>query len=170
MAELIDDVDSAGQLHPIRIELEILARAGALRLVGDVRAEGSRDASPLLVGQRLATEAAARDLRDLIAGNAVEAVDQPRNVESGVRGLDDEPGRVSRVPRAVQEHNRGAHRMPKDDRSRYPDCVTEDADVVRAGVEAPSRHIAPRRPPVPTQIEVDNLSMLHKRGEVGLEV
>lgn len=67
---------------------------------------------------------------------------------------------MSRVASPVKEHDRGAHRMPKDDRPGYPDRVTEEADVVRAFFEAPRGRVAPGRPAVPAQIEVDNLGML----------
>src|SRR6266540_7385144 len=74
-AELIDDVESADELHPGRIQLEILARASPLLFVWDAWAEGGRDTTPLLVGHRLATEAAPCDLRNLVARDAAEALD-----------------------------------------------------------------------------------------------
>ena len=60
--------------------------------------------------------------------------------------------------------------MPEDDWAGDTDGVAEGADVVRACFEAERGYVAPVRPPVPAQVKVDNLGMLHERGEVRLEV
>ena len=133
-------------------------------LVRQVWAEGGEDASPLLVGHRLAGVAAPRDLGDLVARDAAEPLDQPRRVPPCESRLDDEPSRMSGVARTVEQDDRSAHRVSEDDRSGYSDRVAEDADVVRACFEAPRACVAPVRPSVPTQIEVDDLGMLRERG------
>lgn len=83
-AELVDDVEPAGQLHPRRVELEVLPRPRALLPVGNVWAGRSRDASPLLRGRGPAGEAVTCDLRDLGSGDAFEPHDEPRDVEARV--------------------------------------------------------------------------------------
>jgi hypothetical protein len=169
-AELIEDVDSADELHPRGIELEVLARASPLLFVRDAWPEAGKDARPLVVGHLLATEAAACDLRDLVPGDATEALNQPRHVEAREARLDDEPARVPRMARPVEQDDRAAHRVPEHDRPGDPDRVTEDADIVRACFEAERSYVAPVRPPVPAQIEVNDLGVLQQRGEVRLEV
>src|SRR4249920_3612456 len=66
-AQLVDDVESADELHPVRVELEILGRASLPLFIRDVWAEGGKDASPLLLGHLIATVAAPRDLSDFVA-------------------------------------------------------------------------------------------------------
>jgi hypothetical protein len=62
------------------------------------------------------------------------------------------------------------HRVAEDDRTGDADRITEGSDVVRASFEAPCGCVAPVRPPVPAQIDVDNLGMLPQPGEVRFEV
>ena len=64
----------------------------------------------------------------------------------------------------VEQDDRTTHRMSEEDRASYSERVAEHADVVRACFEAPRACVAPVRPSVPTQIEVDNLGMLGERG------
>ena len=80
------------------------------------------------------------------------------------------PAACPGVARPVEQDDRPAHRVPEDDRPGYPSRVTEGANVVGACLEAPPGCLAPCRPPVPTQIEVDDLGMLGEPGEVRLEV
>jgi hypothetical protein len=154
----------------VRIELEVLWRASLSLFVRKVWAEGGKHASPLLLGHLLAGVAAPRNLRDLVASDTAEAIDHPRRVPACKSRLDDEPGRMSGMAGAVEQHDRCAHRVSEDDRPLYPERLAEDADVVRAGLEAPRGCVAPLRSPVSTQIEVDNLGMLREPSEVRLEV
>ena len=169
LAELIDDVESAHELHAARVELEVLRRVSPRSSSGTCGPNAAKDASPLLVGHLLAGVAAPRDLRDLVARDAAEPLDHPRHVPPCESRLDDEPGRMSGVARAVEQDDRSAHRVSEDDRSGYPDRVAEDADVVRARLEAPGARVAPVRPSVPAQIEVDDLGMLRERPKSGLK-
>jgi hypothetical protein len=53
-----------------------------LLFAGDVWAESRIDARPLLVRHLLPAEAAAGDLRDLVARDPAKALDQPRHIEA----------------------------------------------------------------------------------------
>ena len=70
----------------------------------------------------------------------------------------------------VEQDDRPAHRVPEHDRPFYPGRVAEAADVVGAGLETPPGCLAPGRPAVPPQIEVDDLGKPGEPGEVRLEV
>lgn len=87
---------------------------------------------PFLVGDLFAGVAATRDLRDLVARNPAEPLNQARRIPPCEPGLDNELGSVSWVARPVEQDDRRAQRVSEDDRSDYPDRVAEDADVVRA--------------------------------------
>ena len=77
---------------------------------------------------------------------------------------------MSGVARTVEQDDRCAHRVSEDDRPGYSERVAEGADVVGACLEAPRACVAPVRPSVATQIEVDDLGMLREPAEVRLEV
>ena len=128
-------------------------------LVGKMWPEGGKDASPLLAGHLLAAVAAPCDRCDVIACDAAEALGQARRIPPCEPGLDDEPGRVPGVARPVEQDNGAAHRVPEDDRPGYRGGVAEGADVVSARLEASPGCVAPGRPAMPAQIEVDDLSM-----------
>ena len=138
--------------------------------VWDAWPEGDADASPFLVRHFLTTEAAVGDFGDLVARDAAKSLDQPWYVEAGEPALDDESARVTRMAGAVEQDDRGAHRVPEHDGFPDPERVAKGSHVVRARFEAERRYVAPIRPAVPSEIEVDNLRTLGKRSEVRLEV
>src|SRR5260221_1155076 len=74
------------------------------------------------------------------------------------------------MARTIEQDDRGTQRVPEDDRPGDPDGVAEAVDVIRAGLEAPRTRVAPVRSAMPAQVEVDDLGVLRKRGECGLEV
>ena len=77
---------------------------------------------------------------------------------------------MSGVARTVEQDDRSAHRVSEHDRSGDADRVAEGTNVVGAGFEAPRACVAPVRPSVPTQIEIDHLGLLREPAEVRFEV
>ncbi len=152
------DVEPPEQLHPGRRDVRVPDPASQLLLVRHVRAERGEDPRPLLVSHVVAAAVVAPgQFRDLVAGDAAEALDQPRQVEPGVRRLQHQPRRVAGMSRAVEHRDEAAHRVAEDDRPRDPEDVAERPHVVGAGLERPVRRVLPRRPAVVPQVQVNDL-------------
>ena len=169
-AELADDIEPTHQVHAVPAELGIPHSAGELVGVRHARPEGGEHAVPFGVGDGLAAVVAPRQLGDLVAAEAPEPVDQSFQVEPSHRGLQDEPARVPRVPRAVEHGDEATHRVAEHDRPRDPERVAEGADVVGARLEGPFVDRRPRGTAVSTQVQVDDLGGPGQVREVGLEV
>ena len=151
-------------------ELGVPRSARQLVGVRHARPECGEHAVPFGVGDGLAAVVALRQLRDLVAAEASEAVGDALQLEASHRGLQDEPARVPRVPRAIEHGDEATHRMAEHDRSRDPERVAEGADVVGARLERPFVDRRPRGTAVSTQVQVDDLGGPGQVPEVGLEV
>ena len=97
----------------------------------------------MVAWDRIAAESAPRELRDLVAAETVESLDESWQVEAGEPGLSNETGGVSGMPRAVEQHNRHAHGVAEHDWPLDPDRVAKVADVVGAALEAPLGLVVP---------------------------
>jgi hypothetical protein len=60
--------------------------------------------------------------------------------------------------------------VPVDDGPSDTEGVTKRTDIVAIHLEAPCRRVAPLRPAVSAQVQVDHLRCLRQPAEVGLEV
>jgi hypothetical protein len=168
--ELVHDVEAPEQLHTMLAQLWVPDPAGQLGRPGHVGSEHRENARPLLVGHRAPAVVALGQLGNLVAAEAAETLHQPRQIPAGVRRLEHQGGRVARVARPVQHGHEAAHRVAVDHRPDDADRVAEGAQVVGAHLEAPVRRVAPRRPAMSPQVQIDHLRLGGQPAEVRLEI
>ena len=155
---------------PWGVEITVARGTSPLFVVRYPRPEGGEHKGVLLLGHRLAAEAASGEVGQHLPAGAPEPGHYPGGVPPGKARLDDQPGRVAWVASSVQEHARAAQRMSKHDRVRDAHRVAEHPDVIGATLEGPRRRIAPLAAPVPAQVQVHNLGdggeLIERRLEV----
>ena len=155
--QLVDDVELPHQLHPVRPDLRVVDPASELLRVRHLRTERGEDPGPLRVAHLVAAVVAPRQLGDLVAGEAAEALDKPLKIEPGHRRLQDQPRRMAGMARPVEHRDEAAHRVAVHDRPGDAKDVAERPHVVGADLERPVRRVVPRRATVVAQVEVDDL-------------